>query len=75
MASITEPRAEEMIQQTLDKYQPGQRRTILLKQILKSMMNGMSDNKKKAIMRANAMVLKYNLDQNDKIPLFKVAFK
>lgn len=71
MATITEPRAEEMIQKALDTIPPGSKRTAVLKQVLLSMMKGMP--KKQAIMRGNAMVLKYNLDQTDKIPLFKIG--
>lgn len=73
MASISEERATEMIEQILDKYEPGQKRTFLLKQVLTAFMKGMP--KKQAIARANNFVLKYNLDQNDKIPLFKVGLK
>jgi len=73
MAKITEPRAEEMIEQILDQYKPGKKRTFLLKQVLRSMMNAMP--KKKAIARGNAFVLRYDLDQNDKIPLFRVGLK
>lgn len=68
-AKIDEPKAERMIQQTLSSYPKGDKRTFMLKQILMSMMRGM--NKKQGIMRANALVLKYDLDRNDKIPLYR----
>lgn len=69
-AVIDESKAETMIQQTLKDQPPGQKRTFVLKQILTAMMKGMQ--KKQSIMRANALILKYNLDQTDKIPLFRI---
>lgn len=73
MATITEPRAEEMIEQILDKYESGKKRTFMLKQVFTAFMKGLP--KKQAIARANNFVLKYNLDQTDKIPLFRVGLK
>jgi len=69
MASISEERADQMIAQIMDEYPPGKKRKFLLKQVFTAFMKGMP--KKQAVMRANNFVLKYNLDQTDKIPLFR----
>lgn len=73
MATISFERADEMVADILDKHTKGDKRTFMLKQVIRSMMNGMPD--KQAIAKANNLVLRYDLDINDKIPLYKVALK
>jgi hypothetical protein len=73
VAKISFERADQMVTDILDKYSSGEKRTVMLKQVIRSMMNGMPA--KQAITKANNLVLRYDLDLNDKIPLFKVALK
>lgn len=65
--------ADKLVSDTLKKYKPGRKRTFLLQQIITAMMKKLGG--KQAIMKANNLVLRYDLDQNDNIPLYKVSLK
>jgi len=71
MATISFEQAKKNVEDILRKYPAGDKRTFMLKQVIMSMMKGME--KKQSIAKANNLVLTFDLDQNDKIPLFRVA--
>ena len=75
MAKINYDKADAMVGQIMDKYPAGKKRTFILKQILTAMKAGFGKQEKQFIKKANDIVLKYNLDQTDNIPLFRIELQ
>ena len=64
-------RGEEMLGQIVKKYPVGKKRTFMLKQVLHAVFKTFP-SKKIGTQRINGLILQFNLDQNDNIPLWRI---
>ncbi len=69
MAKISFDRAVHHVEDILDNVSPSPRRTFMLEQVIRSMVKGI--DKKNRIQKANHLVLVYDLDLHDNIPLYR----
>jgi hypothetical protein len=74
-AKINYEKADELIGKTVQKYTKSPKATFILKQIFTAMRKDFGRAENSFIMKANNLVLKYNLDIKYDIPLFRTNLK
>lgn len=70
MATISRDRADELMGQLVEMHEPGERRTALIKLIMVALRSSFQ-SEKLFCRSANGIILKYDLDVRDNIPLYR----